>query len=78
MKRIIPTAIGGFGLLMLMYRSFEVEREAARAAANNSSRFQAVDGVLHALGETGGIALPPGLLIAGIAMVLAVGYAVVS
>jgi hypothetical protein len=78
MRRIIPTAVVAFGVVMLMLRAFEIEGDAARAAANNSSRIQAVDGVLQSVTQATGFALPPGLLVAGIAMIFAVGYAVVG
>lgn len=79
MRRIIPTAVVGFGTVMLMLRAFSIQSDrAAAAVGNNTSRVDAIDGVFRGLGEAGGAALPPAFLVAGLAFVLALGYAVVG
>lgn len=76
MKRLIPTAVVGFAILMLMYRGFSLESDRAANATNNSTALDVVDGVLQSGSQATSFALPNGMLVAVIAGVLAVGYLV--
>lgn len=78
MKRLLPTAIGGFVVLMLMFRGFSLEADAAANATNSSAPLETVNQVLEGLGVATGTGLPMGMLAAGLAILLAIGYGVVN
>lgn len=77
MKRLIPTAVAGFAVLFLGFRSLNIASGEANAATN-SSALNATDATLSALGQAAGVSVPLGMLIAVIAMILALGYVVVN
>ena len=72
MKRITVAAAACFAMLGLMFRGLSLESEAAHTATNGSVPLDTVDGVWQSIGYAGGTALPIGLLVAVVAMVLAV------
>ena len=72
MKRIIVAAAACFALFGTMLRGLSLESEAAQTATNGSVSLTTVDSVMQSVGFAGSTALPLGLLVAVVAMVLAV------
>lgn len=78
MKRLIPTVVAGFAVVMLMFRGLQLESDSAHAATNSSAALNTSDSVFQALGGATATGFPAGALVAAIALVLALGYIVGS
>jgi len=75
MKRIIPAAVAGFVMLLATNEALQRQSETT-SSATNSTALDTVDAVARDVMMTGGIGIPMGTLVAGVATVLFVALVV--
>ena len=76
MKRLVPTAVVGFALLMLFFRGATLARSGVGNSQNSSEAFEVVDGVVRPIGQLGAESFPLATMVAGVALIFALGLVV--
>lgn len=77
MKRLVPTAVVGFALLMLFFRGATLVRSDVGSSQNSTEAFGVVDETIGSFFSFGAESFPLATMLAGVALVLFLG-AVVS
>ncbi|UIP01745.1 hypothetical protein Hbl1158_16960 (plasmid) [Halobaculum sp. CBA1158] len=76
MTRLIPTAVAGFAVLFIGFRSLSTASDEANTATS-SAALNATDAGVSAVGVAAGVTIPSSALVAAISLILAFGYVVV-